>query len=169
MKKLTQLMNEAGADYVEGKEELIELLKGAFAEEMMAWYQYIIVEPFLKGNERTEIAELYKEAAKDELEDHGAWLLERINMLGGTPEGILRPEQWNMIAKHKYIMPDQGWDVKTSLQQNIQAEQGAIETYRMLEKYTREIDPVSNTKIKEILADEEEHLQKLQELLADII
>lgn len=170
MKKITQIL-EAGADHVENKEEIIELLKSAFCEEMNAWYQYIVIEPFLIGNERKEISELYKETAKDELEDHGYWILERINQLGGEPGDLLNPDNWNKVAKHKYIQPSAGltnYDVVASIQQNIEAEKGAIETYINLEKVTRDTDPVTNQKIKSILADEEEHLQSLQELLADI-
>jgi hypothetical protein len=50
----------AGADHVKDRDTLIDLLKDAFCEEMNAWYQYLIVAPFLKGNERTEIAESFE-------------------------------------------------------------------------------------------------------------
>ena len=51
-------LSDAGADYVQDRDKLIALLKDAFCEEMNAWYQYTIVIPFLKGNERSEIAEV---------------------------------------------------------------------------------------------------------------
>jgi len=158
----------AGADHVKDRDTLIDLLKDAFCEEMNAWYQYLIVAPFLKGNERTEIAESFEEQAKDELEHHAYWLLERINMLGGCIDNIQSPDQWNKIATHKYIVPDEALTVESALIQNIEAERGAIETYLALEKFTRDIDPVSNQEIKKILADEEEHLQVLLEYLEDI-
>ena len=50
---------------------------------------------------------------------------------------------------------------------NIEAEKGAIETYRELEEMTRNVDVVSNDKIKQILADEIEHLQELEDFIAD--
>ena len=52
---------------------------------------------------------------------------------------------------------------------NIEAERGAIETYKKIEAYTRGIDVVTNKKIKLILQDEEEHLTELKDFLADII
>lgn len=162
-------LSEAGADYVQDRDKLIALLKDAFCEEMNAWYQYTIVIPFLKGNERSEIAEVLEVQAKDELEDHGYWLLERINRLGGTSEGILTPDDWNRVATHKYIVPSTDFTVQSALDQNIEAERGAIETYIKLERLTRDIDPVSNLKVKEILADEEEHLQTLLEFKEDIL
>lgn len=50
---------------------------------------------------------------------------------------------------------------------NIEAEKGAIETYRELEEMTRNVDVVSNDKIKQILADEIEHLQELEDFITD--
>lgn len=58
-------------------------------------------------------------------------------------------------------------DVYQSLLDNIEAEKGAIETYRELEEMTRNVDVVSNDKIKQILADEIEHLQELEDFIAD--
>ena len=45
---------------------------------------------------------------------------------------------------------------------------GAIETYTALEAVTRGNDVVTNRKVKEILADEQEHLQNLIDLYKDI-
>ena len=59
-------------------------------------------------------------------------------------------------------------DIKKSLEDNIINEEGAIETYRELVKLTDEVDPSSNSKLKKILADEEEHLQELKDFLEDI-
>lgn len=161
-------LRNGGASHVTDKEKLIAMLKDAFCEEMNAWYQYIIVAPFVKGNERSEIVETLLEQAKDEYEDHALWLLDRINLLGGDCSGIDSPDSWNRVATHKYIIPNKELTVQSVLKQNIEAERGAIETYRKLEKFTRDIDPVSNDKIKDILADEEEHLQNLLEYLDDI-
>ena len=51
---------------------------------------------------------------------------------------------------------------------NIINEEGAIETYRELVQLTDGVDPASNSKLKQILADEEEHLQELKDFLGDI-
>ncbi|MBQ5473604.1 MAG: hypothetical protein IIT65_02675 [Lachnospiraceae bacterium] len=42
-----------------------------------------------------------------------------------------------------------------------------METYRDIEKYTRDIDVITNDKIKQILADEVKHLQEISDFLAD--
>lgn len=150
------------------QKDIVDALQDALAEELNAWFQYFVTFPFLKGNERTEIDELYKNQGNDELFDHAVWLIERINTLGGKPNKVISPDMWNKTATHKYITPDPSFDVTKSLKQNIEAEKGAIETYVKLEEMTRDKDIVTNTKVKEILADEQEHLQKLEELLEDI-
>lgn len=170
------------SDFVNGiqPKELIDKLQIALAEEFNQWYMYTIVRPYLVGLERDEIVELYEEQAKDELEDHAYWLMERISQLGGIPEMVLSPDMWNHIATHKYIVPEvshqnadmnnthTGIDVVTNLYQNITAEEDAIETYSDIELFTRDRDVVTNKRIKEILADEQEHLQALKDLVADI-
>ena len=165
MRSLTSfVINEASS-------EIIDKMKNALKEEFNAWYDYIIVKEWLEGTDRKDIEKFYEDTAKDELEDHGYWLMERINQLGGTIEDITEsPNSWDS-ANHKYISPT--WkngniDIKKSLEDNIINEEGAIETYRELVRLTDEVDPSSNSKLKKILADEEEHLQELKDFLEDI-
>ena len=165
MKQLLTYINEA-----EGS-KIIDAMKNALKEELNAWYGYVIVKEWLTGTDRKDIEKFYEDTAKDELEDHGYWLMKRINQLGGTIEDItMSPNSWDS-AKHKYIAPT--WtkdniDIKKSLEDNIKNEEGAIETYEELVKMTEEVDPASNSKLKEILADEQEHLQELKDFLQDI-
>lgn len=164
MKNLEFYINEANKD-------IIGLMKNALKEEFNAWYGYVIVKEWLAGTDRKDIEKFYEDAAKDELEDHGYWLMKRINQLGGTIEDIsMSPNSWQ-TAIHKYIAPTWEKDnisIKKSLEDNIKNEEGAIETYENLVKLTEGIDPTSNSKLKEILADEQEHLQELKDFLQDI-
>ena len=165
MKQLLTYINEA-----EGS-KIIDAMKNALKEELNAWYGYVIVKEWLKGTDRKDIEKFYEDTAKDELEDHAYWLMKRINQLGGTIEDIsMSPNSWE-TANHKYIAPT--WskdniDIKKSLEDNIKNEEGAIETYEELVKMTEKVDPTSNSKLKEILADEQEHLQELKDFLQDI-
>lgn len=150
---------------------IINALKNALKEEFCAWYGYLIVTEWLTGPERKCIEEFYKETAKDELEDHAYWLMKRINQLGGTCEDIaMSPSLWETCV-HKFI--PSAWkngnvDVRASLETNIENEKGAIKTYEDLVKLTENADPTTNTKVKDILADEQEHLQELYDFLNDI-
>lgn len=166
MKNLTTFVNEAS-----GSTQIIDAMKNALKEELNAWYGYVIVKEWLTGTDRKDIEKFYDDTAKDELEDHGYWLMKRINQLGGTIEDItMSPDSWNS-AKHKYIAPS--WkngniDIKKSLEDNVKNEEGAIETYEELVKMTEDVDPTSNSKLKDILTDEQEHLQELKDFLQDI-
>lgn len=172
MKSLSQTVSEASFSDLMIKnlenKDLLTLLQSALAEEYLQWYQYTVVIPFAVGHDRVNIVEAFKEHAKDELEDHAAWLIERINQLDGVPTLVDEPSKWNLCAVHKYITPKPPYDVCTLLEQNIQSEKGAIETYTALEAVTRHNDIVTNKKVKEILADEQEHLQNLIDLHKDI-
>ena len=172
MKSLSQTLSEASFSDLMIKnlenKDLLTLLQSALAEEYLQWYQYTVVIPFAVGQDRVNIVEAFKEHAKDELEDHAAWLIERINQLDGVPTLVDEPSKWNLCAVHKYITPKPPYDVCTLLEQNIQSEKGAIETYTALEAVTRHNDIVTNKKVKEILADEQEHLQNLIDLHKDI-
>lgn len=168
MKRLSEItyINEAS------EKTIIDLMLNALKEEFNAWYGYLIVKEWITGPERTNVVKFFEETAKDELEDHAYWLMKRINQLGGdTSEISASPGSWS-TAKHKYITPP--WkengivDVKTIIQINIANEEGAIETYEELIKVTEDVDPASNAKLKEILTDEQEHLQELKDFLADI-
>ena len=154
----------------ESSSQIIDEMKNALKEELNAWYGYVIVKEWLTGTGRKDIEKFYEDTAKDELEDHAYWLMKRINQLGGTIEDItMSPNSWD-TAKHKYIAPI--WnkgniDIKKSIEDNIKNEEGAIETYENLVKLTEGVDPSSNSKLKEILADEQEHLQELKDFLQD--
>lgn len=185
MKKLS----ESFADKIINPELLpiiIEKLKNALKEEFNAWYGYIIVKEYLCGLNRKDVEKFYEDTAKDELEDHGYWLMKRINELGGIIDDIANsPASW-LTAKHTYISPT--WvnkyydkskgiendnlaiNIKDSIEINIKNELGAIETYNELIDLAKQAnDYITERKCKEILADEQEHLQELEDFLDDII
>jgi len=164
MKNLESYINESASI-------VIDLMKNALKEELNAWYGYMIVKEWLKGTDRKDVEKFYEDTAKDELEDHAYWLMERINQLGGTIEDItMSPNTWE-TAKHKYIAPiwkNGNINIKESIMINITNEEGAIETYEELVKVTDGVDPASNSKLKQILADEQEHLQELKDFIQDL-
>lgn len=144
-------------------------LKSLYAEEINAFYQYWVVSEFLVGKERPSIQKKYQEYAMDELTDHAAKLLKRMNELKIFPGELLDLYLTNNIARAKYIFPDASFSTKKSLLQNIQAEESAIEHYREVIRMTEDIDPVTNQLLKDILKDEEEHKTELEDFFNDIV
>ncbi len=171
MKLISELVNEATAEELQLKNieniDIVDLLQQALAEEFNQWYMYTIVLPYAVGPERSNIIESFKEFAKDELEDHAYWLMERINQLGAIPWKVLSPTDWDNATPNKYIRP-YDFHVKTLLQQNIEAEKNAIKTYTDICEFTKGRDLVTYSKCKAILADEQEHLAELQDFIADL-
>lgn len=186
MKTFTQRIVESSADYLreEYRQQLIGMLTNAYKEEINAFYYYFVTKEYLVGVNRKEVEEFFEETAKDELYDHAAYLLKRIAQLGGMPIDALSPANVT-TAKHPYISPgyfakstgleddmsdktEYGIDVVTAINQNIDAEKGAIETYRAICDFTQSIDIVTHKEVKRILEDEVEHLQELYDFKADL-
>lgn len=171
MKNLSELLNTvitSGLDE-EVNEQYKTLLLSALSEEFNAWYFYLITKEFIIGKQFKQIKELFEETAEDELEDHAYWIIERLNQIGYSIEQIAHPSSWANLAEHPYIKPifreDGSIDPENVLQQAIQSELDAIATYTNLVEFTNAIkDSTSNLKLREILADEEEHLSDLRDL-----
>lgn len=176
LKKLSRIADSQVPDSVGNEIEdridvsaVLQYLYRALSEECQAWYQYWIVAPFLVGEERANIEDTYEEFQKDELYDHAVKVRNRINELGGTPSEVSSPAQWSLKAVAKYQKPLAPYGVYVSLLQNIKAEKEAIQTYTELCDFTSGKDYITYTMSKEILADEQEHLQTLEDYKADIL
>lgn len=147
-------------------ETIIAELNSLLAEEFQAWYQYYIVAPFLVGNERASIQEFFNETAKDELDDHATKLINRINELN-APCVLATPESWKEMAVSKFMTGD--YDVINQLNLNRQAEIDAIAHYQRVIEIAETIkDYTTRDILKEILADEEQHLSELNDFLKDL-
>lgn len=175
MKNLSDLLNITITSGLgeEVNEKYKTLLLSALSEEFNAWYFYLITKEFIIGKQFKQIKELFEKTAEDELEDHAYWIIERLNQIGYSIEQIAHPASWANCAEHPYIKPifreDGSIDPKIVLEQAIQSELDAIETYTNLVEFTGAIkDSTSNLKFREILADEEEHLSDLRDIYDSI-
>ena len=154
---------------VDTKSAIILDLKSLYAEEIFAFYQYFVVYEFLVGRERPSISNKFKEFAMDELDDHASKLLKRLNELGADITGITTLYGLNEIAKNSFIVPDASCTTEVALQQNIEAETGAIDHYKSAIALAEGVDPTTAEMLKDILADEEEHLSELRDFTNDIL
>ena len=90
--------------------------------------------------------------------------MKRLNELDFMPTKIFNSNWYNLIpCKHRSDIYS-GCTVENIIN-NITLETGAIDTYIRLVDFTKKYDPESYEKMKDILADEQEHLLKLQKLL----
>lgn len=144
--------------------KLVKLLRAAFSDEWLAYFQYWVGAKVVKGPMKDAvIAELMQHAA-DELR-HAGMLALRIVALGGAP--VTKPEDWYKLTNCGYDAPDDPY-VETILAQNIKGERCAITTYSALLKKTKDADPVTYNMVVQILQDEVTHEEDLQTLQEDI-
>ena len=144
-------------------DELLNLLRKAYCDEWLAYYQYWLGAKLVKGPMKGAVgAELLQHATEELL--HADMVAMRIIQLGGTP--VTNPGEWFTHTNCGYEAPDDAF-VKTLLEQNIKGEQCAIGVYKRLMDITREKDPVTYNMVLTILQQEVEHEEDLQSLLED--
>lgn len=163
-------LNESNS-YLESRlnvDTLISMLETLFAEEILAWYQYYIPINFMNGMERNSIMEEFKKHADDELNDHANKLLKRISELGGDAKKLMSFDLKN-ISNCEYLPPQPPYSTIQLLNANIIAEKCAIKHYIALCDYVKDKDYTTYEMAKDILADEEEHLNDLKDFYYDII
>jgi len=172
MKSFTQIMkntavNEAVSDRIDTQTVLVVLYK-RYAEEVLQWYTYHIVSNFMVGKERPNIEKTFAEMADDELNDHAEKILKRIAELGGDVEYLKDISTLKNLSDCDYSLPSKPYDTLQLVVKNIEHEKCAINGYQELCDLTRDKDMTTYDMAVEILKDEEEHLQTLNDFLADI-
>lgn len=144
-------------------EKLLELLRRAYSDEWLAYYQYWLGAKVVKGPMKDAVGtELLQHATEELL--HADMVAMRIIQLGGTP--VTKPEDWYELTNCGYDPPDDPF-VKTLLVQNIKGEQCAIGVYKRLMDITKDADPITYNMVLQILQQEVEHEEDLQSLLED--
>ncbi len=142
------------------RDELIKQMNQALADEWLAHYQYWLGAKVLKGPLKDEIVEELNEHSDDELR-HAGMLAERIIELGGTP--LMSPDEWFEATGCGYEAPEDHSSAAI-LEQNVEGEACAIDTYKALAHVTKERDPKSHQMFTAILEDEKEHKEDLERL-----
>jgi bacterioferritin len=145
-------------------DKLIDMLNKALADEWLAYYQYWIGAKVAAGPMRGAVTMELEEHATEEL-NHALQLVDRILELGGTP--LLSPESWYDETNCGYETPEDPY-VEALLEQNIKGEQCAIEVYKELADFTKDIDPLTYGMVLQIMKEEIMHEEDLQALEEDI-
>jgi bacterioferritin len=145
-------------------DELLKLLNKAFADEWLAYYQYWVGAKVAKGPMKDAIIAELVQHATEEL-GHATMVSDRIIQLGGTP--LTTPKVWFDWTNCGYDPPDDPF-VRVLLEQNIKAEQCAIDVYDKMIKLTAGKDPITYNMALTILEQEVEHEEDLQALLEDL-
>lgn len=135
-------------------EEVISLLRQAYADEIETVMNYLTNAIVLQGVSAEEVKESLREDAEQEELGHARMLGERLSQLEARPPASMEfePHQENLQP------PEDPGNVLSVIDGVIEAENDAIETYRSLIKAAEEADdPVTEDLAVTILADEEAH------------
>jgi bacterioferritin len=144
--------------------KILGLLKGAYASEWLAYYQYWIGSKLVKGPMKDAVSAELALHATEEL-NHAVLVANRILQLGESP--ALSPKDWFGLSPCAYDVPADPY-VTSLLDQNIAGEQCAITFYKDLMDATRDKDMVTYNMALTILGQEVEHEEDLQGLREDL-
>jgi bacterioferritin len=142
--------------------ELDQLLREAYAAEWETAYNYQVLAEVLEFTEGSVAAEEFDADVSEEI-SHARQLAKRLRVRGENPDFFA--DQANFGSQEQYSGLD-GQEVTECIIAAIEAEQTAIETYTEIVEVAGEVGdyPTEDLAI-ELLADEQEHLRELQDLL----
>lgn len=134
-------------------ERVIELLKRAYSDEIETVMNYQTLSIVLDGIHAEEIKESLEADVQEEL-GHAEQLGQRLKQLDDRPPGSKE-----FVARQDTLQPPEDTtDVRSVIDGVLDAENGAIETYReLIDAATAADDPVTEDLAVTLLADEEAH------------
>ena len=142
------------------REEIIELLNGALATELVCVLRYKRHYFTATGVNSSKIADEFLVHANEE-SGHADRIARRIVQLGGSPD--FSPDSLTSRSHADY---DESADLKDMVNANLVAERIAVESYRQMINLVGELDPTTRRMLEDILADEEEHADELSDWLS---
>jgi bacterioferritin len=135
-----------------GSKRLLDALNEALSDEYAAVIQYMLHHVMGRGLASPGVVEVFKSHAMDEMK-HAYALIERVDLLGGTPTPTVGP-----------IMV--GGDLKKMVEDDLAGEYRAIDTYRgYIKLASQEDDPVTVRLLEDILSTEEGHANDWEAVL----
>ena len=146
--------------FTQHREEIIELLNGALATELVCVLRYKRHYFTATGVSSPKIAEEFLVHANEE-SGHADLIATRIVQLGGSPD--FSPDS---LTSRSHAAYDDSADLKAMVKANLIAERIAVESYRQMINLIGDLDPTTRRMLEGILADEEEHADELSDWLS---
>ncbi|HEX9016597.1 MAG TPA: ferritin-like domain-containing protein [Chloroflexota bacterium] len=131
---------------------LLDIINKSIAGELQSLVQYMWQHVMAVGIASPAVRDMFEDISIEEMK-HAEKLAERLDLLGGVP--TTSPDPISV-----------GGDLKQMIQNDIEAEDGAIALYKEAIKLATELnDPVTRLMFEELLGDEEEHQKAFRDLL----
>ena len=141
------------------REDIIKLLNGALATEIVCILRYKRHHFTAKGLASPKIAEEFMVHALEETA-HGDQIAERIVQLGGEPD--FAPDSLTQRSHADY---DESKDLQAMIRSNLVAERVAIEAYSQMIALIGDKDSTTRRVLEGILSQEQEHADELSDWL----
>jgi bacterioferritin len=147
------------AGYQANRQEIIAMLNGALATELVCVMRYKRHYYTVSGLQNGPIKAEFLQHAQEE-QAHADLIAERIVQLNGEPD--FDP---STLAARSHAEYDDSDDVQAMIKANLIAERVAIETYRQMIEKIGDTDPTTKHMLIGIMAEEEEHAEDMRDLL----
>lgn len=148
------------AGYQADRKEIIGLLNGALATELVCVLRYKRHYFTASGLQNGPIKAEFLDHAQEE-QDHADLLAERIVQLNGKPD--FNPAT---LMERSHAEYDDSSSIQGMIKANLVAERVAIESYRQMIEKIGESDPTTRHLLIGIMAMEEQHAEDMRDLLA---
>ncbi|MFZ6774946.1 ferritin-like domain-containing protein [Undibacterium sp. SXout7W] len=148
------------AGYQGNRKEVIALLNGALATELVCILRYKRHYYTVSGVHNGPVKAEFLQHAIDE-QGHADLLAQRIVQLNGKPD--FDPAT---LAERSHAEYDGSDDIRLMLKANLIAERVAIESYRQMLVQIGDSDPTTRQLLVTLMAKEEEHADDMRDLLA---
>ena len=148
------------AGYQANRKNIIEMLNGALATELVCVLRYKRHYYTASGLQNGPIKAEFLQHAVEE-QGHADLLAERIVQLNGKPD--FNPAT---LTERSHAQYDDADDIQDMIRANLIAERVAIESYRQMIEQIGDTDPTTKHMLISIMAMEEEHADDMRDLLA---
>ncbi|GGC61762.1 ferritin-like domain-containing protein [Undibacterium terreum] len=148
------------AGYQGNRQEIIDLLNGALATELVCVMRYKRHYFTVTGRENIAVKAEFLQHAQEE-EGHADQIAERIVQLNGEPD--FNPAS---LTERSHAEYDDSSDVQAMVRANLIAERVAIESYRQMIEKIGDSDPTTRQMLIGIMAVEEEHADDMKDFLS---
>jgi len=143
-------------------EKVVAVLNEALATEIVCVLRYKRHYFMAQGIHAQAVAQEFLEHANEE-QGHADRIAERITQLGGAPD--FNPEGLATRSHSEYV---EGNSLVDMIREDLVAERIAIDSYGEIVRFFGDRDITSRRLMEEILANEEEHADDLNKLLATL-
>lgn len=159
-------MGKKGREIVgPAKDEIVAMLKRAYADEMIAFHYYWYTSIYMEGLGFATLTTLFKNNAMGELK-HAEMLANRLNELGEY--AFSNPAEWMKNTNVGDVQPEQYLTFKKSVQKAMEIAGIVTEHYNKIMQKAHGVDFVTYELVGEILAEEVKEEQDLEDILSQL-